>query len=135
MKSKNESKRSIFPEDLSNLGQIPEDYKDNSVFDRIEILSSEILNNPDVRRRYALLRDSGLEEKDLTKSDMISLIKSGYRLPEAKSPEKMLLSSSRADEAEGNEENKGHERAPYRMVNLISSSFRLPDIDEDNFLK
>lgn len=131
MKSRSEDRRSIFPENFSEM----QDIKSTAdILGEIELLSSRTGQN----ERHVLSKDAGLEDRTPERSDIADLIRSGYKLPEVESVE-MLLSSDktvkRAEENEASSIRDDFKDAPYRMVNLISGSYRLPEIDDDSFFR
>lgn len=115
MKSKNNEK-SIF--DINIL--ITQDSIPHTVED-IELVSK---NSPE---RHVLSRNIDIESNNTVKNDMIELIKSGYNLPEADTPENMLCSPDGKKE----EKNTNKEADSFKMINLISKSCNLPEIDSD----
>lgn len=94
----------------------------------IEELISMAHNADDV---HSLIRNGELEALSSSRNEISDLVKSSYRLPKVDSPEKMLVENNRHEDEEAGE----NEYDPYRMVNLISKSFKLPEFDEDNFLR
>ena len=129
MKSRSEDRRSIFPEDFSVLQDIQ---SAADILGEMELLSSRAVQN----ERHILSRDVELEDRVSERSDIADLIRSGYKLPEVESVEMLLSSDKAMDRAEENETPPGGDNfkdAPYRMVNLISGSYRLPEIDDSFF--
>lgn len=129
MKSRSEDRRSIFPENFSEMQDIQ---SAADILGEMELLSSRAVQN----ERHILSRDAELEDRVSKRSDIADLIKSGYKLPEVESVEMLLSSNKALDRTEENETPSGGDNfkdAPYRMVNLISGSYRLPEIDDSFF--
>ena len=128
MKSKNKSKKSIFPEDMLKSIIAPSGENNLNVFDEIEILSAKV---DESGQNAALLRNKMLESNQEART-MADLVKMSCKLPEVDTPEKMLSNSS---ESKVPETERRDNDSPYRMINLISENFRLPDIEEENMLR
>ena len=129
MKSRSEDRRSIFPENFSEMQDIQ---SAADILGEMELLSSRAVQN----ERHILSRDVELEDRVSERSDIADLIRSGYKLPEVESVEMLLSSDKAMDRAEENEtppSGDNFKDAPYRMVNLISGSYRLPEIDDSFF--
>lgn len=127
MKSKDNSKqrvRSIFPDIMKVEGAT----KNFNILDEIEILSSRA----DIENSRFLNREN-LENRDSAKNSIVDLIKAGYELPNVDAPERMLLEDAVSSKTRNEE--KRQEDSPYRMVNLISKNFRLPEVDDDGFFR
>lgn len=116
------TKRSIFPDKMPVFAE-----EAFNILEQVEDLTSK----SDVTRRHALSFDEA-EECTSQKNDITYLVKAGYNLPEVLPAEDMLTGEESKEETKEQDEEK---QAPYRMVNLISSNFRLPDVEAENFLK
>lgn len=82
---------------------------------------------------HALSKDTELKNTYTPKSGMVDLIKTGYSLPEADEPEKMLTTSN--DTKKEINSNKEDETDTFKMINLVSTNYNLPKVDDDNLLK
>ncbi len=130
---KPENKESIFSRDILH-AMIPDSNKDGDlapyakeidILNKIEILSLEADN----RTHHALSSKNNFENKITPKNDIIDLVKSGCALPDVDSPEKMLLENNKKQE--DNTPSNETEESAYKMVNLISKNYNLPDIDNN----
>ncbi len=119
MKSRN-SEKSIF--DINFL--ISQNNLSDSVKD-IELVSQNV-------SRHVLSQDINTESSKAAKSDMVELIKTGYSLPEADTPENMLCGSSDKKEKTAGENT---EQDTFKIINLVSANYNLPKVDDDNLLK
>lgn len=122
MKSENK-KRSIFDIDFL-MAQ-----NNGNILNEVEIISAAA-----PKTGHVLSKNIELNDVCVPKNDIVDLIKTGYNLPEADEPEKML--SNTRDKKESVELcNESLENAPFRMVNLISGSYRLPEVETNDFMK
>lgn len=112
-------RKSIFPEKLPILGE----FNDDIILNEIEILSGKI--KPGGYKRVFTSENSGYQR------EIADLVRMGYSLPDADSPGVMLLENGR----QKNVPKRSAEKDPYKMINLISGSFTLPEIEDDNWLK
>ena len=127
MKSKEtkNKERSIFPDMMNVEGNA----KSFNILEEMEILSSRA----DANYRFLGAETSG---EEFSRRNIADLVKMGYKLPDVDSPERMLLGNMSESRELGEE--ASIEDDPYRMVNLISRNFRLPEVDRDldeNFLR
>ncbi len=158
MQFRKEDKRSIFPENFVNIdgvrgaekAETTGGFAREDILSEIEFLNAKIISNgAHVLSKNSSLRDfradeasadgrMGLEE-GASRNNISDLVKMGHRLPEVKSIEKMLSSDDMANETspEGapSAEASNLGIAPYRIVNLISGSYKLPDIDDESFFR
>ncbi len=122
MKSENK-KRSIF-----DVEALMAQNNEHNILNDVEMISSSASN-----AGHALSKNIELETF-APKNDMLELIKTGYNLPEADEPEKMLVNNcEKRVSVELCDETL--EDAPFRMVNLISGNYRLPEIETNDFMK
>jgi len=122
MKSENK-KRSIF-----DVEALMAQNNEHNILNNVEMISSSASN-----AGHALSKNIELETF-APKNDMLELIKTGYNLPEADEPEKMLVNNcEKRVSVELCDETL--EDAPFRMVNLISGNYRLPEIETNDFMK
>ncbi len=89
--------------------------------DNIELVSK---NTP---AEHALSKNIEFDNIYARKNDMVELVKRGFKLPEADEPERMLASSE--EKIEAKEQNTREENA-FKMADLISKSYNLPDISK-----
>jgi len=79
---------------------------------------------------HVLSKNINFDSVSIPKNTMVDLVKSGYNLPEADEPQKMLNSSDKKEEVETNSND-----SKFRMPDLISKSYKLPEIRKDDLLK
>lgn len=132
MEQKN--KETIFSKDLlyniipnSNKDEKPPSCADSvNILNEIEILSLKA----EKTQRHALSIKNDFQDKTLAKNDIVDLIKSACALPVVDTPEKMLTDYDKKNN-DGTNAGKD-EKTPYRMINLISKNYKLPDIRNEN---
>lgn len=153
MQFKKQDKGSIFPENFADMqGVRPSDDADkqadilgdarrDDILSEIEFLNARMAHGSRhiLAKNYTLenLDPTGLECNNVSRNNISDLVKMGHRLPEVKSVEHLLSSDAdiekQEQQAKENSSNSGI--APYRIVNLISGSYKLPDIDDESFFR
>lgn len=131
MEQKN--KETIFSKELLyniipnlNKDEKPPSCADVNILNEIEILSLKA----EKTQRHALSIKNDFQDKTLAKNDIVDLIKSACALPDVDTPEKMLTDYDKKNN-DGTNAGKD-EKTPYRMINLISKNYKLPDIRNEN---
>ncbi len=130
--------RSIFPENFVEMQEITGQQGADNIKSTDDILSEiELLSTRAGRlSSHVLSRGSEIQDEAVTRNSISDLVKMGHRLPKVESVEKMLSSEECAKEAEMLHNDEGNFGIkPYRIVNLISGSYRLPEIDDDSFYR
>ena len=132
--------RSIFPEnfvetvDAASAAKADDERNTDNILNEIELLSIRAGK----LSGHVLSRSEELKDEPVRRNNISDLVKAGHRLPEVKSVENMLSSDETQAEPEAviraDEEGKFGIK-PYRIVNLISGSYRLPEIDDDSFYR
>ena len=117
MKMKSKDKRSIF--DISFLLE----NNQSGVLEDIEFIATGCSQ----KTGHVLSKNIQLDDLCVQKSDLVELIKSGYNLPAADEPQKMLLDSTVKKEEKLN--TKDSEMDSFRMINLVSKNYNLPKVE------
>ena len=137
--------RSIFPENFVEMQGVQGsnapndalgDMRRDDILSEIEFLNAKVMRSGG----HALSKNAELEEAESVNSrnSISDLVKMGHRLPEVEAPEKMLISEEsavRQDDAPAEAQVSKSGIAPYRIVNLISGSYKLPEIDDESFFR
>lgn len=135
--------RSIFPENFVEMqgareaevsGKISDAAENNDILNEIEFLNARVMR----LSGHVLSENSGLDAETSAVNNISDLVKMGHGLPKVESPEKMLVSDNithKKQEASSKGEESNSKIEPYRIVNLISGSYKLPEIDDESFFR
>ncbi len=118
MKSKNK-KKSIF-----DINYLMTQNSTSNILENIELVSENVANTG-----HVLSKNIEFDGICTSKNDMLELIKTGYNLPEADTPENMLMAPPEEKKEKPVKEDSKNDS--FKMINLVSKSYNLPEIDND----